>query len=138
MTPAPVRLPCATERRVLWFGADNEKKNARRDREALARAACAGCPQRVECLDGALETKEQHGIWGGVRMTGEGPERVHLLAVGRHDLVVSMGHKRKVPVSAWAWDMHGCRCEGCRNAKATEEAQRQAVKGWRPTPKETA
>ena len=31
-----------------------------------AKAICAGCPVRVECLDHALRHGEHWGIWGGV------------------------------------------------------------------------
>ena len=30
-----------------------------------ARAVCAVCPVRLECLEYALNNKEQFGIWGG-------------------------------------------------------------------------
>jgi WhiB family redox-sensing transcriptional regulator len=30
-----------------------------------ARAMCAGCPVRPECLEYALNNKEAFGIWGG-------------------------------------------------------------------------
>lgn len=30
-----------------------------------AKAVCAGCPVRAECLDYALANGEKHGIWGG-------------------------------------------------------------------------
>jgi WhiB family redox-sensing transcriptional regulator len=30
-----------------------------------AKAICATCPVREECLDYALGTKVEHGIWGG-------------------------------------------------------------------------
>lgn len=30
-----------------------------------AKAVCAGCPVRTECLDWALRTGEAHGVWGG-------------------------------------------------------------------------
>ncbi|MBV8979680.1 MAG: WhiB family transcriptional regulator [Acidimicrobiia bacterium] len=32
---------------------------------AEAKAACARCPVAVRCLAFALESREQHGIWGG-------------------------------------------------------------------------
>lgn len=32
---------------------------------ALARAICAGCPVKRECLDHALATGERYGVWGG-------------------------------------------------------------------------
>jgi hypothetical protein len=31
-----------------------------------AKAVCAGCPARVECLDYALRVHEPLGIWGGL------------------------------------------------------------------------
>jgi WhiB family redox-sensing transcriptional regulator len=30
-----------------------------------AKAICAGCPVRLQCLDYALTAGERHGIWGG-------------------------------------------------------------------------
>lgn len=32
---------------------------------ARAREMCVGCPLRAECLAGALERGEPHGVWGG-------------------------------------------------------------------------
>ena len=32
---------------------------------AAAKAVCATCPVRVECLDHAIETRERWGVWGG-------------------------------------------------------------------------
>ncbi|MDO4785199.1 MAG: WhiB family transcriptional regulator [Propionibacteriaceae bacterium] len=31
----------------------------------LAKEVCLGCPLRRECLAGALERGEPHGVWGG-------------------------------------------------------------------------
>ena len=31
-----------------------------------AKAVCQGCPVRAECLNYAVQTAQQHGIWGGV------------------------------------------------------------------------
>lgn len=33
---------------------------------AEAKAVCAGCPVREECLRHALSTREPHGVWGGM------------------------------------------------------------------------
>lgn len=32
----------------------------------IALSFCAVCPVRQECLDFALETNQEHGIWGGL------------------------------------------------------------------------
>jgi WhiB family transcriptional regulator, redox-sensing transcriptional regulator len=33
---------------------------------AEAKAICAGCPVRRQCLSFALRTRQVHGIWGGL------------------------------------------------------------------------
>jgi WhiB family transcriptional regulator, redox-sensing transcriptional regulator len=33
---------------------------------ARAKAVCAGCPVRIDCLDYAIETGQSAGVWGGV------------------------------------------------------------------------
>ena len=30
-----------------------------------AKAVCAGCPVRKDCLEFALDTSQEYGIWGG-------------------------------------------------------------------------
>ena len=35
------------------------------DRIAAAKAVCASCPVRDACLQFALETKQEDGVWGG-------------------------------------------------------------------------
>jgi WhiB family transcriptional regulator, redox-sensing transcriptional regulator len=35
------------------------------EEEAPARAVCASCPVRAECLEHALKTRTDYGIWGG-------------------------------------------------------------------------
>ena len=35
-------------------------------RVAEAKAICAGCPVRRECLAFALRTRQVHGVWGGL------------------------------------------------------------------------
>ena len=38
----------------------------RPDELAQAQAMCGGCSVRIECLEDALERKEEWGVWGGV------------------------------------------------------------------------
>ena len=37
-----------------------------REQIAEAKAICAGCPVRRQCLQFALRTRQTHGIWGGL------------------------------------------------------------------------
>jgi WhiB family redox-sensing transcriptional regulator len=62
-----------------------------------AKAICAGCPVRPECLAFAIETGQAHGIWGGLteeerrqalrragdRARSPGPAAVRLIDKGR-------------------------------------------------------
>ena len=51
-----------------WFFAPNyfEKRSEKDGREAKAKAVCARCPVRPECLEYALRIREPHGVWGGM------------------------------------------------------------------------
>jgi WhiB family redox-sensing transcriptional regulator len=53
-----LRLPCRTYDADLWFS-DTPAELER------AKALCAGCPVRAECLAGALARREPWGVWGG-------------------------------------------------------------------------
>ena len=43
-----------------------ERKHERLARERRAKAVCAACPVRDECLDHAVAYDERYGIWGGL------------------------------------------------------------------------
>ena len=45
---------------------DAANKNERIEREAEAKAVCARCSVRAECLDYAVAAGEKYGIWGGL------------------------------------------------------------------------
>lgn len=51
-------LPCHHYPSDLWFAELPEQVEA-------AKALCAGCPIRAQCLAGALERSEPWGVWGG-------------------------------------------------------------------------
>lgn len=53
-----VQIPCTTGPADLWFSDVPDDINR-------ARALCAGCPLRRECLVGALQRQETCGVWGG-------------------------------------------------------------------------
>lgn len=57
---------CGGARVYLFFGPDSETPEERARREARAKAVCASCLVRVECLDYALAHHVRHGIWGGL------------------------------------------------------------------------
>lgn len=57
-------LPCRTDPE-LFFPVADEGTEAFEREAAPARALCAGCPVRAACLDYALETGQDYGIWGG-------------------------------------------------------------------------
>ena len=44
----------------------SERKDEKADREERAKAICAECAVRVDCLDYAVRIREPHGIWGGL------------------------------------------------------------------------
>ena len=56
--PAGPEVPCQAGNPDLWFA------ESPGDLEQ-AKALCAHCPIRVQCLAGALERHEPWGVWGG-------------------------------------------------------------------------
>lgn len=55
---ADLDLPCRTGDADLWFAESPAELEQ-------AKALCAGCPIRVQCLAGALRREEPWGVWGG-------------------------------------------------------------------------
>ena len=62
---------CADHPKEVFFGHE-EREGLKRHRPTLtvtevreAKAICAQCPVKQQCLDHALEFDERHGIWGG-------------------------------------------------------------------------
>ena len=55
----------ATDSEVFFPPAHFEHKPEREVREAQAKAICAGCPVKAQCLEWALAVREPHGVWGG-------------------------------------------------------------------------
>ena len=61
------RAACRGEDANLFFPPNHvEEREARLLREQQAKAICATCPVRIECLEYAVRTRESHGIWGGL------------------------------------------------------------------------
>jgi WhiB family redox-sensing transcriptional regulator len=59
------RAVCGDARAWLFFGPDGEGPAERASRESRAKAICASCPVRAECLDYALSHQVRYGVWGG-------------------------------------------------------------------------
>ena len=50
----------------VFYHPDAERGPRRTAREEAAKALCAQCPVRAECLAHALEAREPYGVWGGL------------------------------------------------------------------------
>lgn len=62
-----VRAACRGPQAVVFFPPSTpERRDEKRFREESAKAICAGCAVRDDCLSYALSIREQHGIWGGL------------------------------------------------------------------------
>jgi WhiB family redox-sensing transcriptional regulator len=62
-----LRAACRGPESVLFFPPTlGERRDERELREARAKAICAHCEVRRDCLDFALRVREPHGIWGGL------------------------------------------------------------------------
>jgi len=58
---------CRGEDSALFFAPGYfERREEKSAREVKAKAFCARCPVREECLDFALRIRESHGVWGGL------------------------------------------------------------------------
>lgn len=55
---------CRGENPRLFFGPEGEQAPQKHTREEKAKAICARCPVRQQCLDRALIANEK-GVWGG-------------------------------------------------------------------------
>lgn len=61
------RAACRTLDPNLFFAGDAfENKSEKEAREAEAKAVCAGCGVRQDCLDYSFAAGERYGIWGGM------------------------------------------------------------------------
>lgn len=65
-----------------WWFSEQASDDASIEATERARAICRGCPVRAACYEGAVERREHHGVWGGVRFPDEWRElrRIQLKA----------------------------------------------------------
>jgi len=57
---------CRGDAAALFFAPEGEQRAERELREKAAKAICAGCPVRRQCLSCALRADIRDGIWGGL------------------------------------------------------------------------
>ena len=127
--PWYAQAACRGKDAEVWHPTRND-----RDGEAAAKAICAVCPVRQECLDHALANREALGIWSGLNTA----ERFRLLGRRLPIRTGDHGPRRRVTNDTGAdcgapGRTHGtistynkgCRCDLCR--AAATEAKRQ----WR-------
>lgn len=63
------RAACVGYDPETWFamaGPGRRSQARRASASEPAKAVCAECPVRTECLEYALEAGQQHGVWGGL------------------------------------------------------------------------
>jgi WhiB family redox-sensing transcriptional regulator len=61
-----VKAACRGPQATVFFPpAYVERKDQKEEREQRAKAICATCPVRTECLEAALVKREKFGVWGG-------------------------------------------------------------------------
>ena len=64
------RAACRGPQASVFYPPDTgEQRDARRWREAQAKAICGQCTVMGRCLEFAVARRETHGIWGGTSET---------------------------------------------------------------------
>jgi WhiB family transcriptional regulator, redox-sensing transcriptional regulator len=64
---------CADQPTELFYGPPDETSRAKQTRERAAKAVCRRCPARRDCLNQAISSEADTGVWGGKN----GKERAH-------------------------------------------------------------
>jgi len=60
-----VLAPCTADPDLFFSPDGHESKDRKYMREMACLALCRTCSIQWDCLSGALERKEQFGVWGG-------------------------------------------------------------------------
>lgn len=77
---------------IFYAGDAHERREARDERELMAKRICAGCAVREECLAASLASREAYGIWGGLT---EGERRALLRRLESDPAELARRHVRK-------------------------------------------
>lgn len=82
------KAACQDEDPELFFWSGKETAEANQRQIAAAKAVCRLCPVRTECLEWALKTGQDDGVWGGAsveeRRTLRALRRVRQAWIARH------------------------------------------------------
>jgi len=120
---------CSGESSVRFYPPSHpERRAARLRRESRARAVCASCPVRDDCLQHAIDHGERYGIWGGLtdreRRLASSPSAggepragdAHVVAPAGDPSVVELGHEREHELAT-------------RTGGVAERGDREALRG---------
>jgi WhiB family redox-sensing transcriptional regulator len=109
---------CRNHHNSLFFPVGRPSENSDgaraelRSKEEAAKTVCRRCPVAADCLHYAIVNSIPEGIWGA----NTPRERTAIARKWRSE--APTGHKLGYPVSYGTYKKHGCRCDGCRRAKA--------------------
>lgn len=85
------RAACRGEALSTFFADDGERKDTREATTEKAKAICAGCPVRIECLNYALTRPERIGVWGGLDEDERHSERRRRMRANQADRQAKAG-----------------------------------------------
>lgn len=60
---------------MIFFPSDQDASGRRYTKASAAKAVCAECVVRVECLEYAMESRQPEGVWGGLTRSERVTER---------------------------------------------------------------
>jgi WhiB family redox-sensing transcriptional regulator len=62
-----IKAACRGPQSAVFYPPNQfERKDEKLEREVRAKAICATCSVKKDCLEYAITIREQHGIWGGL------------------------------------------------------------------------
>ena len=91
-----------------------------------AKAICANCPVKAECLDYALTTFQEHGVWGGMSERERRARRM-ALHIQRQQTPADHGTRTMFARHKAAPDVWGPPCEACNIAERTYNTERRRL-----------
>ena len=135
LTPTPAdpsdhwseRALCRQIDADVFFPERDDDATPRAEKVATAKAVCALCPARNQCLQAALDINERFGVWGGLttrerdRLQGTKPSRPPRILMPCGTSAAARRHARQnEPID-----------EACRRAAARDRQERAAQRARR-------